>query len=369
VCAAARKASPRLPILWGGAHAALAPRSCLATGVVDGCVPGAGEGVLSATVAALRARRSLAGVPGLDRTGDLSERPAAETPPLPDLVPRVDYGLLDVERHFVARGGRRLDYCSSRGSRPPEDGWTALPADRVVAEVEELGQRHRLTEVLFQDEDFFADTLRAGTIARGLLEGGGRLGWRAAASVDDVLAWTPDALRLLAESGCRRLVLAVAPTTALQRDPRERLLETAHRLRTAGLPARFAFEVGEQSREDLEAIIGLARKLAAIDALFETPIRRARTLEADDALDLDGWIARAEAPWGDVRAERRLARVSFFLDVAQRPQGRRPRHHLLRVLALLRVRLGFFGVGLDRLAARASAVLRTGRPRPQGPGD
>ncbi|HXY41301.1 MAG TPA: cobalamin-dependent protein, partial [Vicinamibacteria bacterium] len=42
ISAAVRAANPRLHVLWGGPHATWAPESCLATGMVDGCVRGSG---------------------------------------------------------------------------------------------------------------------------------------------------------------------------------------------------------------------------------------------------------------------------------------------------------------------------------------
>lgn len=373
VSAAARGANPRLPILWGGPHARLAPGSCLATGIVDACVRGAGEEALASAVAAVEADRPLETVPGLTLPGGSLAPAEPLSPPAPDRVPRAQYSLVDVERYFEARGERRLDYCSSRGTRGAAGTpWSGLPAERVVAEVLELAERYRLSEVVFRDEDFFADRGRAEEVARGLLDAGGGLGWRAGVEIEDVLAATDAALKLLAASGCRQLLLRV-PAGALYGGPgHERVLDVGRKMRAADLPARFSFELTEPGRrgERLSAACGLARALAAIDGRFETPVRRVPAPTTGEAgADLEEWAARAEAPWADPRAERKLARAAFFFDVAQRAPGRRPRHHVLRLLALVRVRLGFFGLDLDRLAAKASAVLRTGHPRALGPSD
>jgi anaerobic magnesium-protoporphyrin IX monomethyl ester cyclase len=372
VSAAARAASPRLPILWGGAHARLAPGSCLATGVVDACVCGAGEEPIAATLRAVEAGRPLSTVPGLRLPGS----PAASAEPMllpdPERVPRAQYGLVDLERHFEARGARRLDYCSSRGTRG-EAGtpWSPLPAERVAAEVLELAERYRLSEVVFRDEDFFADRERAEEIAGRLFEAETGLAWCAGAEIEDVLAGT-ETLRLLRAGGCRQLLLRVPPGALYGGAGRARVGEAGSRLREVGLAGRFSFELSEpgRHRERLAAACSLARTLAALDGRFETPVRRVPALSpVDPGTELDGWMARAEAPWSDRRAERKLARIAFFFDVAQRTPGRRPRHFVLRLLALVRVRLGFFALDVDRLAAKASAMLRTGRPRALGPGD
>jgi hypothetical protein len=362
VSAAARAAGPGLAILWGGPHPTLDPRSCLESGVVDACALGAGEESLTGAVAALRGGRSLREVPGLCVPGEEPKEPTAVPT---TLWPRADYSLLDLERHFEGRGGRRLDYCSSRGAR---DGpaWMGIRAERVVAEARELSERYRLSEVLFQDEDFFADPERVDAIALGLLEGG-PLHWRGGARPEDVTTARPERLRLVAESGCRRLQLAVRPGAAC----REILLEAGARLHAAGLATRFVFEVEEpgEGGDSLRSAVSAARSLCALDARFETPIRRVRGLRPGSAASLEGWAAHAEAPWSDARAERRRARATFFFAEAQRAPGRRLGQHLVRLLALVRVRLGFFALDLDRLAVEASAVLRTGRARRPPHGD
>jgi len=359
VSTAARAAGPGLAILWGGAHPTLDPRSCLETGVVDACALGAGEESLAEAAAALRAGRGLERVAGLVTADGEPGEPAA---PPTTLWPRADYSLLDLERHFESREARRLDYCSSRGAR---DGsaWMAIRAERVVAEVRELSERYRLSEVLFQDEDFFADAERVDAIARGLLDGGGALLWQAGARPEDVVAAGAERLRLVAQSGCRRLHLAVRAGMP----PRDLLMEAGARLRAAGLAARFVFEVA--SGDTLKAAVSVARSLCALDGRFETPIRRARGLQAEAAGSLEGWAARVEAAWPDPRAERRRARATFFFAEAQRAPGRRLGKHLVRLLALVRVRLGFFALDLDRLAVELSAVLRTGRAWQEPRGD
>jgi hypothetical protein len=129
--------------------------------------------------------------------------------------------------------------------------------------------------------------------------------------------------------------------------------------------------VGEADRPgELAAAVSAARALCAMDSRFLTPIRqrRAPAASARPGRSLEAWAALEKAPWKDHRAEQRLARVAFYFAEAQRTPGRRIGKHLLRVLSLLRVRLGFFALDLDRVAVELAALVRTGRPRP-APGD
>ena len=366
VSGAARAANPRLTVFWGGPHASRAPESCLATGVVDACALGAGEQSLVSALRTIRGGRSLAEVPGLV----VRDGPRGEAEPLPEAqrTACARYALIDVERHFEARGARRLDYCSSRGVR--EQGWQGLPADRVLAETAELAERHSLSEVLFRDEDFFADPARADAIVGGLGEAPGRLGWRVSARPEDVVNGGQQRLAQMAHSGCRGVVV-IPPADVPPAGPlRDGIILAARRLHDAGLVARFELRIGRPGHEltSVAAAVSLARALCAIDAHFETPIGRLEdppepATPGQPSLALEAWAARDEAPWSDLRAERRLRRAAFYFSEAQRAPRRRPSRQLLRMLSLLRVRLGFFGIDVERRLVDASALLRTGRPR------
>jgi len=371
VSAAARKANPRLRIVWGGAHATLLPDQCLATGVVDACVVGAGEEAFAACLAAAQSGHSFEGLSGVALRAWAAPRPLAD--PSPDATPPAQYGLLDLERYFDIRGGRRLDYCSSRGraSRAGGSGWT-LPPERVAGEVGELAERYRPLTVLFQDGDFFADASRAEAIARALLEGRSRMAWEVGARPDDVLATGEDGLRLLVESGCRRVHALVPPGALLLGDRRHVVLEAAALLDRVGLAGRFVLEVDPPRRghDTLTAAVSIARALTRMSTRLETPLERRRIYPPEEDLegtptpaDLEEWAAREEAPWPNRRAESRLLRRSFSIAEAQRPPGRRLGKRLVHLLARARVRTGFFRLDLERAAVQASALLRTGRPR------
>ena len=372
VSAAARRANPRLRIVWGGAHASLLPEQCLASGVVDACVIGAGEEAFAACLAAARAGHTFEGLPGVALRAWAAPRPLP--PPSPEATPPAQYGLLDLERYFDVRGARRLDYCSSR-SRPAQKGgsWWALSPERVAAEVGELAERYRPLTVLFQDADFFSDLARAEAIARLVLDLRPRLDWEVAARPEELLAAGEEALRLLVESGCRRVHAMVPPGALLLGDGRRVVLDSAALLDRVGLPGRFVLEVDSPRRghDTLTAAVSVARALTRMRTRFETPLERRRVYPSRDddpeggplPSDLEEWAAREEAPWPNRRAESRFERRRFYLAEAQRPAGRRLGKRLVRLLAGVRVRAGFFRLDLERQAVHASALLRTGRPR------
>ncbi|MCG6927101.1 MAG: cobalamin-dependent protein [Acidobacteria bacterium] len=371
VSAAARRANPGLRIVWGGPHASIRPDQCLATGVVDACVVGAGEEAFARCLVAARAGHSFEGLPGVALRAWAPPRPLA--PPSPESTPPAQYGLLDLERYFEVRGGRRLDYCSSRGRLGDEShrSW-ALPPERVVAEVGELTERYRPLTVLFQDGDFFSDTARVEAIARLLVDQRPRVAWEAAARPEELLRTGEEELRLLLESGCGRVHTVLPPGALLLGKGREVVIEAATLLDRVGLAGRFVLEVDRPRRghDTLNAAVSVARALTRMSTRFETPLERRRVYPPGDdpegepvPANLEEWALREETPWPDRRAESRLARRHFFIAEAQRPPGRRPGKRLVHLLARARVRAGFFRLDVERAAVHASALLRTGRPR------
>ena len=375
VSAAARAANPRLRVIWGGPHATLMPDQCLASEVVDACVVGAGEEAFGACLAAVRAGHSFEGAAGVAVRAWALPKPLS--PPAPEATPPARYALLDLERYFDVRGGRRLDFCSSRGRLTSGGGaWWALPPERVGVEVGELAERYHPLTVLFQDRAFFAEPERAAGIAGALQGLHPRVRWEVGARAADVLVMGEDGMGPVRESGCVRVHVLVPPGALLLGRNRAAVLETGELLRRIGLGGRFVLEVDppRAGHATLGAALSLARALVKIDSRFETPLERRRLYPPEKEPEgsavpsnLEGWAAREEAPWPDQRAERRLARRVFYLGQAQGPPGRRLGQRLVRVLARGRMRVGLFGLDLERAVVETSALLRTGRVRPRVP--
>jgi hypothetical protein len=242
----------------------------------------------------------------------------------------------------------------------------------VAAEVGELAERYRPLTVLFQDGDFFADAGRVEAIARLLLDRRPRVAWEGAARPEDLLASGEEGLRLLVESGCRRIHAVLPPGALLLGEGRRVVIEAAALLERVGLAGRFVLEVDRprQGHDTLTAAVSVAQALTRMSARFETPLERRRVYPPGDdpegapvPANLEEWALREETPWPNRRAESRLARRHFFIAEAQRPPGRGPGKRLVHLLARARVRAGFFRLDVERTAVQASALLRTGQPR------
>jgi radical SAM superfamily enzyme YgiQ (UPF0313 family) len=379
VTRAARAVCPRLPVLWGGPHATFRPAECLATGLVDACVMGAGERTFAEIVAALRAGGTDTGVPGVAwlRGQELAQSPPRPREDVNDL-PQVDYTLVDLEHYFRFRGARRAEVSTSRGSSEGQD-WSGLVPVRVVGLVEDLARRHRVQDITFTDQGFFVDPVRAAAIATGLLASGVGLGWEASANLRDLVAsrgrldWT-----LLRESGCRRIRLFAEAADG------EAMAEEVARLVEAGVAVHVVFIVGRPgeppgaARDAYKAARGLRHRggLATVEMrLFEPwPGREdgEKAAGPKSPTDLAGWSAfepqSVSSAWISSSVRRCVPRWSFYLGRASARPGRRLAQRLVHRLARARVRLGFYGLDLDRRVVlglhRLKAALTLRAPLP-----
>jgi radical SAM superfamily enzyme YgiQ (UPF0313 family) len=400
VTRAARAARPDLPVIWGGWHPSLMPEQCLASGLVDACVTGQGERAFAEVVAALEEGTSFEDIAGLVwRRG----RDVVRNPPRPfedvNALPRAEFGLLAMERYFRFRGTRRLDYCSSQGCpfqcsfcadpRVYRQRWSGLKARRVVAEIEEHARRYRLSEVFFNDDNFFTDLARAEDVCRGLLDAGVRVRWFGTGRADLLRRLSDDQLRLLKESGCYKInVGAESGSPELLKQIKkgtlvEEVLETAEKLHRHGIGARFSFIAGfpQEPRESLAETYRTVKAIRDIDGEFETPIYFYAPYPGTELAErmpaqgfspperLEDWrhvdLDHSIGPWISRSVRRWVPRYNFYLRHAyQRPSGRwgaRLVHHAARA----RVKTGFYRLDLERRAADLLKTWRTGIDRQQ----
>lgn len=397
---AARAARPDLPVIWGGWHPSLLPEQCLAAGVVDACVTGQGERTFAETVEALDSAASLEDVAGLVwLRGDEVVR----NPPRPfedvNRFPRADFGLLDLERYFEFRGVRRLDYCSSQGCpfqcsfcADPQvyrQRWSGLCPERVVAELAEQAERHRLREVFFNDDNFFTDLRRAEAICRGLIEARVGVRWFGTGRADLLRRLDDAQLALLRESGCYKINVGAESGSPelLQQIKKgtlvEEVLETAEKLHRHRIGARFSFIAGfpKEPSGSLRQTYRAVKAIREIDGEFETPIYfyapypgtelalRMPALGFAPPQRLEDWrtvdLDHSIGPWISQRVRTWVPRYNFYLRHGyQKPKGGFGRR-LVHRLARARVKTGFYRLDLERRAVDFWKRLRSGIDRQQ----
>ena len=289
---AVRAAHPELPIVWGGWHPSLFPAECLDEEGVTATVAGQGEETFRELVACFEEGRDLEGLRGCAHRragGGVAVEPKRELSAL-DSFPSHDYGLIDVDRYFAAKGRRQLDYISSQGCRfrctfcaDPyvyERGWTGISAPRMGDELEGLWRRHRFDDLNFQDETYFTHRQRVRAVCEEILRRGLRFTWAATMRADQGVRLDDREWALCKRSGLRRAMVGVesgsqAMMDWLQKDIRlEQVFETAELMVRHGVAGIFPFIVGfpDEPDESVEATLAVIKRLRRMSPDFEVSV-------------------------------------------------------------------------------------------------
>jgi radical SAM superfamily enzyme YgiQ (UPF0313 family) len=350
---AAKRARPEVTIVWGGWHPSMFATQSLADAAVDVTVQAQGEATFAAIIERLRAGDSLEGCEGCtfrDANGRVVSNPPRTLSTLDAFRPH-DYRLLPVERYYVLKGRRQIDYISSQGCHfrcafcaDPfvyQRKWVGLPPARIGDELADLWRRHRFADVNFQDETFFTRTDRVDAIAESLLAHHLPISWAATMRADQGERLPDDILARCRRSGLRRALVGVesgSPATLrrIRKDITiEQVFVTAEKLRRHGIAGQFPFIVGfpGEPPESIDASLDVALRLRAMSPDFRTPFFYFRpypgaTLTEEAVRDgyrlpasLDEWAAfdfvgSARTPWLSAAAQGRVERFKFYQGLA-----------------------------------------------------
>lgn len=342
---AVKAASPRVKVAWGGWHPSLFPESCLADPAIDATVAGQGERSFAALAERWAAHEEPDDIPGVTwrKAGAVVRNPGAGTIDVNEL-PAHDYGLVDVPAYYARKGRRQLDYISSIGCRfrcafcadPQvyERAWYGLAPERISEELAAMHRRHPFDEVAFQDETFFTGRERVETISEALLGAGLRATWTATMRADQGHRLPDASLALARRAGLRRAMIGVEAGTdamlkRIRKDIRiDQVWETAEKLKRHGVGAIWNFIVGfpDETPEELEAAIAVARKLRAMSPDFEVPVFFYRPYPGSPIADglrdypfprtLEGWAdfdyVGGAGEWVSPAQRERVERFKFY---------------------------------------------------------
>ena len=381
---AVRAAHPGLPIVWGGWHPSLFPAECLDEEGVTATVAGQGEETFRELVACFEEGRDLEGLRGCAHRrpgGGVAAEPKRELSAL-DSFPSHDYGLIDVDRYFAAKGRRQLDYISSQGCRfrctfcaDPyvyERGWTGISAPRMGEELEGLWRRHRFDDLNFQDETYFTHRQRVAAVCEEILRRGLRFTWAATMRADQGVRLDDREWALCKRSGLRRAMVGVesgsqAMMDWLQKDIRlEQVFETAELMVRHGIAGIFPFIVGfpDEPDESVEATLAVIKRLRRMSPDFEVSVYFYQPYPGSPIADLvwrrgypkprtlDEWATfdyvGSRGSWVTDQKWQRVQRFKFY----QHHAFGRVRHVAalpLRWLARARVTADLYGVPIEKM--------------------
>ncbi len=213
-----------IPIIWGGIHPILFSEQTIQDTNVDFVIQAEGEYILLDLVRYLEeGKPRLDEIDGLGYKIDRKVRLNKLNFPIDVAkLPRPAYHLLDIEKYIDRtlanhRRIRGLDIHTSRGcpyrctfcTNPilSFGKWRALPAERVLEDIDFLVNTYNLNHLWIMDDYFFGAKDRALYIVKGLIERGYKLFWEANIRADDFSPQkiNDEFLKLLRKSGCYAL--------------------------------------------------------------------------------------------------------------------------------------------------------------------
>lgn len=230
---AVKAAHPEVKIITGGWFPSTLPESFLCTGIYDAVCLGQGEITFRDFVHAVESGAPLEQVPGLAlwRDGKVVETERRTIVGWGELK-RAAWHLIDIEpyRERQLRPGARqarnrmpspphakgsnyfaISHFSSFGCPEPctfccspivtLQRWKAMPADRLLDDLQDLQQRWGFSTVRFMDANWGVHEKRAADFSRGLIEREMKLSWSATIEVHSILRSKKENLDLLRDSG------------------------------------------------------------------------------------------------------------------------------------------------------------------------
>ncbi|PPJ25640.1 B12-binding domain-containing radical SAM protein [Nocardia nova] len=276
------------PVVFGGPHVNVLPDQTARHEMVDAVLVGPGQNALPAFVTALRANTAWEDVPGLVacRGRDLVRGPV--NPPRTGLMGHYPWHLLDVENYVrddPTVAPRTLNYISSQGcvykcqfcyELTYQRKYSAMAADGLVADIDDLRRRFSLSGIKFYDADWFVNLRRAAAFCEGVIDGQLDIRWAASINPNDILkarrARIP-LLRLVADSGGSRLLMGIESgndrvlrEVVRKEVTRDQILDVTADIAAHGLLGSYTFIVGfpgerEDEVDDTYALIDQLRQL------------------------------------------------------------------------------------------------------------
>lgn len=180
-----RKKNPKVPIIWGGIHPTIMPVQTAEHSLVDIVIKGAGEDAFTELIHYLDHGKSYEQVAGIcfKKDGKVINNPLRPWKSINE-YPALPYHLLKetMERYLKksAFAEKNLSYITSSGcpfrcsfcflaSNSMTSKWDAYPAERVVAEIEDLVYTFKIDGIEIRDSNFFVNAQRIIDICNGLI--------------------------------------------------------------------------------------------------------------------------------------------------------------------------------------------------------
>ncbi len=213
-----RKADPKIPIVWGGAHPSLLPEMTIEDDKVDIVCIGEGDKSFPILVSELKKNgtNDLSKVPGIiyrDKDGNIQR---TKLLPLYNLtnMPKFPYHLLDMEmyinnikkdrikRFFEIHSSRGCPYKCTFCINSVEDiPYTRSSSSRLLEEIITLKNEYNIDGISFNDDNFILDKRRMKEISEAAIKLKLNLRFRASGTIKLFLKFDDENLALYKKAG------------------------------------------------------------------------------------------------------------------------------------------------------------------------
>lgn len=288
VSSMAKRFAPSVPVVWGGWHPSIYPEQCLREGFADYSIFGQGELTFVELLEALASNNGLDKILGLAYLKnnifyENDERKFVDI----NQFPPYDYDLVPLETYFRLKGLRQIDFYSSQGCpyrcafcADPfvySRRWSGLKGVRMLSDVFDAVAKYKVDDVLFQDENFFANRTRVEQFCHGIREIGMRFTWAATSRADQIAPLDDGTLAELAKSGLRKVMIGAESGSQemldfMKKDTlAEEAIISAEKLSRHGIGATFGFIVGfpEEGFENTLKTLSIIKEIKKINPAFE----------------------------------------------------------------------------------------------------
>ena len=403
VAMAVRTARPDVPVVLGGWHPSTLAEQSLKSTYIDVVVRGQGEITFGEILDRLITQSSLEGVKGCSyRTeeGKIVHNPPRKTVDISALPPKA-YHLVDIEPYAKLCGRRWIYYTSSHGC--PYDcsfcsnaslygrAWNALPADRVVHELEEVVTRFNLQLVSVVDDNFLVDRQRGVDIAAGLLESGVKFDWCVQTTANFLLRSSDEEVHLLRQAGLSRVFIGaesgsddvLRSVNKVRFQATKILHQVAEKCYRAGITCTFSliFGLPGETEDDRRQTLAMIRDIKGRYPTTEfhsniyTPYpgapnyRQAVEMGLKEPDSLEQWAVFypkfQRLPWIDSSTHRQIQRMREYIRIAYGAAPVRPRsslreaaHRLLAPVARARLSRDHYEVPVELWALKSMSRLK-----------
>lgn len=287
---------PNVTIIWGGYFPSLHPNTVLQSDYIDYVLKGHAEHSFIQLIDALETKpgaKELNQISGLSfKSGEnISHNPKAD-PIDPDLIPRLPYHRVDVEKYLgISRtylGPRTIGYHSSVGcpflcgfcavAGIYKGKWLGRSAELTASDIIFLKEKYNIGAVEFHDNNFFVAEKRVYDFAKSV--NGLGIGWWGEARPDTVMKFSDETWQMMSDAGCK-MIFYGAETSSDEilklmhkggTQNADTLIQLVEKSKKYGIVPELSFVLGNPTNNvthDIETDLKFIKKLKKINPATE----------------------------------------------------------------------------------------------------